>query len=127
MLSKGEAIQRLKKMGVVVADDQSMVTILLPSDISFPAGIKDIKEKLKSMEYEASFCVRQSKTEQEVNHTINEMTNKQIMREGNSLGEEEPFDEEDDLEMLSEEELKGSLLSMDEDGQFTLGEFGLDL
>ena len=45
MISKGEAITRLKKMGVMVADDQSIVTILLPSDIPLSVGIKDIKAK----------------------------------------------------------------------------------
>ena len=34
--------------------------------------------------------------------------------------------EEDDLETLSEEDIKGSLLSMDDDGQFTLGNFGME-
>ena len=116
MISKGEAIARLKKMGVMVADDQSIVTILLPSDISLSKGIKDIKEKLKAMEYDASFCIRQSKDVQSENTEEEQMVSET----------EEPFDEADDVEALSEEDLKGSLLSMDDDGQFTLGGFGLD-
>ncbi len=115
MISKGEAITRLKKMGVMVADDQSIVTILLPSDIPLSVGIKDIKEKLKSMDYDASFSIRQSRDVQS-----------EMPENDAELDEEEPFDEEDDMEALSEEDLKGSLLSMDDDGQFTLGGFGLD-
>ena len=116
MISKGEAIARLKKMGVTVADDQSIVTILLPSDIPFNTGIKDVKEKLKAMGYDASFSIRHSKDAQ------NEMPEQEKEMEEY----QEPFDEEDDMEALSEEDLKGSLLSMDDDGQFTLGGFGLD-
>lgn len=118
MISKGEAITRLKKMGVVVADDQSIVTILLPPDIPLSKGIKDIKEKLKAMEYEASFSIRQSRDCQ--NEEAEDSLDDEV------LEEKEPFDEEDDMEALSEEDLKGSLLSMDDDGQFTLGGFGLD-
>lgn len=58
MVSKGEALQRLKKMGVMVADDQSIVTVLLPANIPLQTGIKDIKEKLKAIGYDASFCIR---------------------------------------------------------------------
>lgn len=114
MISKGEAITRLKKMGVMVADDQSIVTILLPSDIPLSVGIKDIKAKLKAMEYDASFSIRHSKNAQ----------SESVVEEKEAY--EESFDEEDDIEALSEEDLKGSLLSMDDDGQFTLGGFGLD-
>lgn len=115
MISKAEAIIRLKKMGVMVADDQSIVTILLPSDIPFSTGIKDIKEKLKAMEYEASFSVRHSKD------TLSEVGEEKEAEEN-----QEPFDEEEDIDALSEEDLNASLLSMDDDGQFTLGGFGLD-
>ena len=41
MISKVEAIQKLKKMGVMVADDHSIVTILIPEGISFETGLKD--------------------------------------------------------------------------------------
>lgn len=116
MISKGEAIARLKKMGVMVADDQSIVTILLPSTIPLSAGIKDIKEKLKAMEYNASFSIRHSKDTQ----------NETVVEEKEMEEYQEPLDEEDDVEALSEEDLSGSLLSMDDDGQFTLGGFGLD-
>ena len=116
MISKGEAIARLKKMGMMVADDQSIVTILLPSNIPLSVGIKDIKEKLKGMEYNASFSIRHSK----------DAMSETVVEEKEVEGYEEPFDQEDDMELLSEEDLKGSLLSMDDDGQFTLGGFGLN-
>ena len=118
MISKGEAIQRLKKMGVMVADDQSIVTVLLPAETPLEKGVKDIKEKLKAMEYEASFSIHQSRDAQ--------MEKEEIALDANESLDEETFDEEDVIENVSEEELKGSLLSMDDDGQFTLGGFGMD-
>ena len=48
----------------MVADDQSIVTVLLPADTPLEKGVKDIKEKLKAMEYEASFSIRQSRDTQ---------------------------------------------------------------
>lgn len=117
MISKGEAISRLKKMGVTVADDQSIVTILLPKEISLAAGIKDIREKMKAMDYNASFCIKQK----------SDMTMEKE-RETESHGEVEETEEVIDIpqEEITEEDLKGSLLSMDDDGQFTLGGFGMD-
>ena len=117
MISKGEAITRLKKMGMMVADDQSIVTILLPLNVSLSVGIKDIKEKLKEMDYNASFSIRHSK---------DCLSNETALVQEKVLEEKEPFDKEDDLETLSEEDIKGSLLSMDDDGQFTLGNFGIE-
>lgn len=119
MISKSEAIQRLKKMGVAVADDQSIVTILLPGDVPFSKGLKEIKEKLTAMDYDASFCIKQGKGTFD-----NGNENRVLEPEENDeteLGESElPED------TVTEEELKGSLLSMDDDGQFSLGGFGLD-
>lgn len=121
MISKGEAILRLKKMGVTVADDQSIVTILLPKEVSLSAGIKDIKEKMKAMDYDASFCIRQKKD------MIIE-NGKQEYPDENGIQEsvEENEETESALEVITEEDLKGSLLSMDDDGQFTLGGLGMD-
>lgn len=118
MISKGEAIQRLKKMGVMVADDQSILTILLPAEISFSVGIKDVKEKLKAMDYDASFSIRQSKSSGAEKETDSVYPSGEME---NTV--------EDELELeetVTEEELQGSLLSMDDDGQFSLGGFGLD-
>lgn len=61
MISKAETLQKLRKMGMSVSDDQSIVTILLPTGIPFDKGVKDAKEKLKEIGYESSFCVKQSK------------------------------------------------------------------
>lgn len=121
MISKGEAILRLKKMGVTVADDQSIVTILLPKEVSLSAGIKDIKEKMKAMDYNASFCIRQ-KSDMALKK------DKQEYSAGNGIQESVEEIEETEVlqEEITEEDLKGSLLSMDDDGQFTLGGFGMD-
>lgn len=115
MISKGEAIMRLKKMGIAVADDQSIVTIILPPDISLAAGIRDIKDKLKSMEYTASFCIRQNRDREGISSGQEEETDQ----------EKDTFDNEDDVDALTEEDLRGSFLSMDEDGQFTLEGLGI--
>lgn len=117
MISKGEAIMRLKKMGVTVADDQSIVTIILPSDVSLLAGIKDIKEKFKNMDYAASFCIRQEKKAE----------GSQSKTEKKEEANKEMYDEEENVDTLSEEDLRESFFSMDEDGQFTLDGFGIDL
>ena len=121
MISKGEAILRLKKMGVAVADDQSIVTILLPKEVSLSAGIKNIKEKMKAMDYDASFCIRQKKD-------MGIENGKQEYPPENGIQEsvEEIEETESVLEVITEEDLKGSLLSMDDDGQFTLGGLGMD-
>lgn len=117
MISKGEAILRLKKMGVTVADDQSIVTIILPSDVSLSAGIRDIKDKLKNMDYAASFCIRQDK---------NAGAGRSQTDEKEENCKEMP-DKEEVTDPLSEEDLRESIFSMDEDGQFTLDGFGIDL
>lgn len=115
MISKGEAITRLKKMGVVVAEDQSIVTIILPPDVSLATGIRDIKDKFKNMEYTASFCIRQAKNTDSIS----------LEQRENSHAEDMALDEGDNIGTLEEEELRGSILSMDEDGQFTLGGLGI--
>lgn len=121
MISKGEAISRLKKMGVVVADDQSIVTILLPKEVSLAAGIKDIKEKMKSMDYEASFCIKQKSDMTADSGQEQYSGGTEIQEDIEAVEEIEIVQEE-----ITEEDLKGSLLSMDDDGQFTLGGFGMD-
>ena len=137
MISKGEAIVRLKKMGVLVAEDQSIVTILLPKEVSLKAGIKDIKEKLKSMDYEASFCIRQKKDLSVKDAPIDENENQTEAEESldttdlrgeliEEIAERTIERTIERTEELTEEELRGSLLSMDEDGQFTLDGFGMD-
>ena len=88
MIAKAEVLQKLKKMGMIVADDASVVTVLLPKDISFETGLKDVRKKLEEIGYEASFCVKQSKDA--------------VTRDDVAI-HEEAADEE---EQLTEEEIK---------------------
>lgn len=116
MISKVEAIQRLKKMGVIVADDHSIVTILIPADISFETGLKDVRQKLTEIGYESSFCVKQSNT-------------RALDSAGkNNLEEDNVSVTEGEAEEVSDEELKSFMavddeehFSLDDDGQFSLG------
>ena len=122
MISKAEVLQKLKKMGMVVADDASIVTVLLPKGISFETGVKDVKAKLKELGYESSFCVKQSKDA--------------VMRQGTAgtgmePEEELPLEDEEikEEEKLTEEEIS-SYMPLDTDGQFALdddGQFSLGL
>ena len=113
MISKVEAIQKLKKMGVVVADDHSIVTILIPEGASFETGLKDTKKKLAEIDYEASFCVKQAAG-------VGEQSVKDVS--------EEPKEEIEGVEEVSDEELSSYMaidseerFSIDDSGQFTLG------
>ena len=108
MISKVEAIQKLKKMGVVVADDHSIVTILIPEGASFETGLKDTKKKLAEIDYEASFCVKQTGSVPADNgkKTLIEEEEKEDI-----LIQEE--------ETVSDEELS-SYMAVDDDGQFSL-------
>lgn len=131
MISKEEAVQKLKKMGMNVVTDHSMITILLPSDVSFQTGLKDVKSQLKKIEYEASFCVKYGKVEDELLENEEEKLDHQkeeqlIKADSDDANGEEDFDEEDSQEMLDELDHIDDLLSLDDDGQFTLGHFGID-
>ncbi|MBS7303213.1 MAG: hypothetical protein KIG50_03645 [Lachnospiraceae bacterium] len=77
MVSKGEAIQRLKKMGVMVADDQSIITVLLPDNIPLQTGIKDIKDKLKTIGYDASFCIKHG-----ISDSVEEVVSEESINDG---------------------------------------------
>lgn len=120
MIAKTEVLQRLRKMGMVVADDASVVTVLLPKDVSFETGLKDVKKKLTELGYESSFCVKQSKDA--VTHRESFDADKGFEK-GN--GDDEEIRGED---KLSEEEISSYMavdsdgqFSLDDDGQFTLG------
>lgn len=108
MISKVEAVSRLKKMGVMVADDHSIVTILIPDDISFTVGLKDVRQKLADIGYEASFCVKQT-GDKKVSAGKSDV--QAYQEEESELAVEE--------ETVSDEEL-GSYMAVDDDGQFTL-------
>ena len=108
MISKVEAIQKLKKMGVMVADDHSIVTILIPEGISFETGLKDVRSRLAEIGYDASFCVKQ--------------TGKNVPDKGsNDLVQEQDAEEvlQSEEETVSDEELS-SYMAVDDDGQFSL-------
>lgn len=116
MISKAEVLQRLKKMGMIVADDQSIVTVLLPKEVAFETGLKDVRQKLKDLGYESSFCVKQSK-----DGVLQEAT-------GKDAGAKIDEDMETAQEELSAEEISSYMavdsdgqFSLDDDGQFTLG------
>lgn len=116
MIAKTEVLQKLKKMGMAVADDASIVTVLLPKEVSFETGLKDVRKKLAELGYEASFCVKQSKDAIVYKESVDtDMIN------------EEP-EEIKDEDRLSEEEISSYMavdsdgqFSLDDDGQFTLG------
>lgn len=118
MIAKAEVLQKLKKMGMMVADDQSIVTVLLPAGVSFETGLKDVKAKLKELGYESSFCVKQSKD------AIIHQADTEVFNEENLS---EPEEEKEEIK-LTEEEISGYMavnsdgqFSLDDDGQFTLG------
>lgn len=116
MISKAETLQRLKKMGMVVSDDQSIVTVLLPKEVAFEIGLKDVRQKLKDLGYESSFCVKQSK-----DSALQSVTEKEEVTETEEMVETSE-------EELSAEEISSYMavdskgqFSLDDDGQFTLG------
>lgn len=120
MIAKTEVLQKLRKMGMVVADDASIVTVLLPKEVSFETGLKDVRKKLAELGYEASFCVKQSKD----TIAYKERTDKDTIDE-ETEDVSEAIKEED---RLSEEEISSYMavdsdghFSLDDDGQFTLG------
>lgn len=122
MIAKTEALQRLKKMGMTVADDASIVTVLLSKEVSFEAGLKDVRNALKELGYEASFCVKQSKDAATMG--ISSATDDTKGDDAKALEASGEFadetQEEASEETLSEEEIN-SYMVVDDDGQFSLG------
>ena len=96
MIAKAEVLQKLKKMGMTVADDESIVTILLPTEVAFETGLKDVKVRLKELGYESSFCVKQSRDI--------------VMQQVAAASEVEQKDSDEEF-----------ILDEDDDGQFSLG------
>ena len=114
MISKAETLQRLKKMGMIVADDQSIVTVLLPKEVSFEKGLKDVRQKLTELGYESSFCVKQSKDT--------------VQQTEADLEKNVDVKENGELEELTQEEISSYMavdsegeFALDDDGQFSLG------
>lgn len=117
MISKAEALQKLKKMGVMVADDNSIVTILIPADISFETGLRDVRRKLADIGYESSFCVKQS-SDKLLQNSKNRVLSKEEIHES---------EEETEEAAISDEELSSYMpvddeerFALDDDGQFSL-------
>ena len=113
MISKAEALQKLKKTGMVVSDDQSIVTILLPTEVPFEKGLKEVKEKLKEIGYESSFCVKQSK-----DSVPQKVADKEAETDNSMEATEELSKEELSSYMAVDSEGE---FSLDDDGQFSLG------
>lgn len=65
-MTKEEAKQKLRKSGYNVIEDNSVVTVLISPDSNMKNVIRDIKEKLYSWGYDASFGVKQHKGAEEV-------------------------------------------------------------
>ena len=100
MISKVEAIKKLKNAGYRVGDSHSVVTIMIPQNKYKKTTIGEIKEFLQKIDYIASFSVVS------------------YVDEENSF-----LDEEDEEKNVTEVK---SLLEEDEDGQFSLASFGLE-
>ena len=124
MISKEEAMQKLKKMGLQLANDNSMITVLLPREVSFETGLKDVKGKLKQIDYQSSFCVKYA------TGTENEQAEEEDGGPAELSDETDPdsaFDEDNSPEEIDRTDKMDDFLSLDEDGQFSLGNFGLDM
>lgn len=59
MISKEEAMNKLKKAGYNVVDDNSVLTILIPKEDNVKNVVKKISELFQKIEYKASFGVKQ--------------------------------------------------------------------
>lgn len=123
MISKEEAVQKLKKLGMDAVNDHAMITILLPEKVSFSTALKDVRNQLQKIGYEASFCVKYGKREEEIENAGEEEQKVQIVE--NESMDDEDFDEDDTAEMIEALDRMDDLLSLDDDGQFTLDGFGL--
>ena len=47
MITKDEAISKLKRAGYQIAEDNSMVTVLIPASVSIKGTIKEVKDGSK--------------------------------------------------------------------------------
>lgn len=111
MISKEEVNQKLKKMGYQVAEDSSVVTVLVPSQTSMKNTIKEIKHKLQEMDYSASFGVKQYKGERE-DETLSQ---EEVAKTDDTQIESEETNPEEDDDMI-----------LKQDGeQFSLEDFGI--
>lgn len=119
MISKDEVIQKLKKMGYQVAEDSSVVTVLIPASTSPKTTVKDLKNKLLAMGYTASFGVKQYKGEKDSFDTKSEQLESEEL--------EDVYEEEEAKEDAPNDENEDAISDLTgESGiQFSLEDFGI--
>lgn len=71
-MTKEEAKVKLRKSGYNVVEDNSVVTVYISPEKSMKNAIKDVKEKLYSWGYNASFGVKQHKGAEEIIDNLND-------------------------------------------------------
>lgn len=98
-MTKEEAKNKLKKLGYVVGEDNSIVTVLISPGTSMKNTIKAIKDALYDMGYNSSFAVRQHKGSEALKST--EDNDEDIELEVETT-EEETFEEESDLNVITD-------------------------
>ena len=59
MATKEEAKAKLRKAGYSVVDDNSVLTVIIPAKASIKNTVKQVRDLLTGMDYNASFGVRQ--------------------------------------------------------------------
>lgn len=59
MITKEEAINKLKKAGYNVVDEDSVITIIISEKASIKNTVKNVKELFLKIDYQASFGVKQ--------------------------------------------------------------------
>lgn len=149
-MTKEEAKKKLRASGYNVIDDNSVVTVIISPDTPMKNAIRDIKDKLNSWGYDASFGIRQHKgaedfisdeEEAELNEdTVNEESveaeeveaveeaaaEKEVVEEKVDTTSEASKKEEatDEDEYYDEED--SDMLLTEESIQFSLEDFGLD-
>lgn len=129
MISKDEAISKLKKAGYQILDDNSMVTVLIPKTTSLKSAVKELKLKLKEIDYDASFCVKHHKA------SSNGKTSESINTDSTTLDENEDDNVTGDsggesltdheYEFANTEDEPLNFTPQEDNGQFSLGDFGI--
>lgn len=145
-MTKEETKQKLRKSGYVVVDDNSVVTVVISPDIPMKNAIKDIKDKLYSWGYDASFSIRQQKgaeemvsaevdildeNEENVNENdIVEAVTSDLVKEDVVQKNIEVDDSKNESESESDDEYfdeeDSDMLLTEDSIQFSLEDFGLD-
>lgn len=146
MITKEDAKIKLMKSGYTVAEDNSVLTIIIPENGSIKNTVKDVKELFLKIGYEASFGVKQHKfvagEEEEFANSINmseaeddsiEENSEEELKEAEDVKEEvkeesqedEYFDEEDENpeESLGMDDM--DMLLNENSVQFSLEDFGM--